>query len=153
MVDLSAEPTYLEAATSVDITNSPRLIQEDVSAASITETQEELEDASTAPTQTVHLRAKDSSDEIITKLKNKLTEASRVYSKDKETISWFVMQSVHDPRDFTIVERYEQESSQQYHLNNPYWKTFDPYVMPLLEGKMDLRRFEELDTSKDVVVE
>ncbi|KAG9000303.1 hypothetical protein FRB94_005565 [Tulasnella sp. JGI-2019a] len=53
MVDLSAEPTYLEAATSVDITNSPRLIQEDVSAASITETQEELEDASTAPTQTV----------------------------------------------------------------------------------------------------
>ncbi|KAG9029764.1 hypothetical protein FRB95_004916 [Tulasnella sp. JGI-2019a] len=102
---------------------------------------------------TVHLRAKDSSDEIITKLKNKLIEASRVYSKDKETISWFVMQSVHDPRDFTIVERYEQESSQQYHLNNPYWKTFDPYVMPLLEGKMDLRRFEELDTSKDVVVE
>ncbi|KAG8883139.1 hypothetical protein FRB98_003284 [Tulasnella sp. 332] len=101
----------------------------------------------------VHLRAKDSSDQTITKLKNKLIEASCVYSKDKETISWFVMQSVHDPRDFTIVERYEQESSQQYHLNNPYWKTFDPYVMPLLEGKMDLRRFEELDTSRDVSVE
>lgn len=43
--------------------------------------------------------------------------------------------------------------SQSYHLNNPYWKTFDPYVKPLLEGEMDLRRFEELDTSKDVVVE
>lgn len=55
------------------------------------------------------------------------------------------MQSVHDKQDFTIVERYERESSQEYHLNNPYWKTFDPYVIPLLEREMDLRRFEELD--------
>ncbi len=99
----------------------------------------------------VHMRAK--SDDVISKLKNKLIEASRVYSKDKETVSWLVMQSVHDPRNFTIVERYEQESSQKYHLENPYWKTFDPYVKPLLEGEMDLRRFEELDTSQDVVVE
>jgi hypothetical protein len=39
-------------------------------------------------------------------------------------------------------------------LENPYWKTFDPYVIPLIEdGKMDLRRFEELDTSQDVVVD
>ncbi|KAK5406876.1 hypothetical protein LTR06_008371 [Exophiala xenobiotica] len=104
-------------------------------------------------TLTVHLRAKSADPAIIQKLKNKLIEASRVYSKDKETISWFVMQSVHDPRDFTIVERYEHESSQKYHLENPYWKTFDPYVKPLLEGEMDLRRFEELDTSQDVVVE
>jgi hypothetical protein len=37
--------------------------------------------------------------------------------------------------------------SQTYHLNNPYWKTFDPYVNPLLEKPMDLRRLEELDTS------
>jgi quinol monooxygenase YgiN len=102
----------------------------------------------------VHLRAKSSDPEVVSKLKNKLTEASRVYSKDKETISWFVMQSVHDERDFTIVERYEKESSQKYHLENPYWKTFDPYVIPLIEdGKMDLRRFEELDTSQDVVVD
>jgi hypothetical protein len=43
--------------------------------------------------------------------------------------------------------------SQQYHLNNPYWKTFDPYVLPLLDGPMDLRRFEELDTSQDVKVD
>jgi hypothetical protein len=27
-----------------------------------------------------------------------------------------------------IVERYENEGSQKYHLENPYWKTFDPYV-------------------------
>jgi hypothetical protein len=35
--------------------------------------------------------------------------------------------------------------SQEYHLNNPYWKTFDPYVIPLLERDMDLRRLEELN--------
>lgn len=58
---------------------------------------------------TVHLRAKDDPT-AISKLKNKLIEASRVYSKDNETLSWFVMQSVHDPRDFTIVERYEKGS-------------------------------------------
>lgn len=34
--------------------------------------------------------------------------------------------------------------SQKYHLENPYWKTFDPYVIPLLEEPMDLRRLGEL---------
>ncbi|TQB73710.1 hypothetical protein MPDQ_005633 [Monascus purpureus] len=91
----------------------------------------------------VHLRAKPDQ-ESISKLHAKLLEASAVYSKDKETLSWFVMQSVHDPQDFTIVERYLNEGSQKYHLSNPYWKTFDPYVIPLLEKDMDLRRFEEL---------
>lgn len=41
----------------------------------------------------------------------------------------------------------------RYHLENPYWKTFDPYVIPLLEKDMDLRRYNELDTSKEVRVE
>ncbi|KAG8667519.1 hypothetical protein FPOAC1_012352 [Fusarium poae] len=99
----------------------------------------------------VHLYAKDD-EESLKKLTAKLIEASRVYSQDKETLSWHVMQSTSDKRAFTIVERYEQESSQKYHLENPYWKTFDPYVIPLLEKPMDLRRFEELDTSKDVEV-
>lgn len=58
---------------------------------------------------TVHLRA-NSDPSSVDKLKAKLIEASRVYSQDKETVSWFVMQSTSDPRDFTIVERYEQES-------------------------------------------
>ncbi|GLI79079.1 hypothetical protein PoHVEF18_007404 [Penicillium ochrochloron] len=96
----------------------------------------------------VHLRAKPDA-ESISKLHAKLLEASAIYSKDKETLSWFVMQSVHDKQDFTIVERYERESSQEYHLNNPYWKTFDPYVIPLLEREMDLRRFEELETERN----
>lgn len=39
--------------------------------------------------------------------------------------------------------------SQKYHLNNPYWQTFDNFVKPLLERPMDLRRLEEL-LPKDV---
>ncbi|KAJ7701860.1 hypothetical protein B0H17DRAFT_924183 [Mycena rosella] len=97
----------------------------------------------------VHLYAKEGKD-VEEKLRTKLAEASQVYSKDQETISWFVMQDHKDPRAWCIVERYEQESSQKYHLENPYWKTFDPYVVPLLEEPMDLRRFNELD-SKPVV--
>jgi len=121
-------------------------------------------------TLTVHLYANDDPDSI-PRIKAKLIEAARIYRKDKETIDWLVMQDVHDPKAFTIVERFENESvsvprplnyklwqwavalqSQKYHLENPYWKTFDPYVVPLLDKKMDLRRHEELDTSEDVVV-
>ena len=59
-------------------------------------------------TLTVHLYANDKP-ESIPRLKAKLIEASRIYSKDKETIEWLVMQDVHDPRAFTIVERFENE--------------------------------------------
>ncbi|TGO23271.1 hypothetical protein BPAE_0138g00240 [Botrytis paeoniae] len=102
-------------------------------------------------TLTVHLYANEHP-ESIPRIKAKLIEASRVYKQDKETVDWIVMQDVHDPRAFTIVERFEQESSQKYHLENPYWKTFDPYVVPLLAKPMDLRRHEELDISKEVEV-
>lgn len=128
-------------------------------------------------TLTVHLYANEHPDSI-PRIKAKLIEASRVYKQDKETVDWIVMQDVHDPRAFTIVERFEQESvctvhsnslhamlhsydtdqspsptqSQKYHLENPYWKTFDPYVVPLLGKPMDLRRHEELDISKEVEV-
>ena len=57
---------------------------------------------------TVHLYANDDPASV-GKLKAKLVEASRVYRRDRETLDWFVMQSVHDPRAFTIVERYENE--------------------------------------------
>ncbi|MCJ1411743.1 hypothetical protein MMC19_005835 [Ptychographa xylographoides] len=80
----------------------------------------------------------------IAKVKSKLIEAARIYRKDKETVGWAVMQDVHDPRKFSIVERFAQESSQQYHLSNPYWKTFDPYVVPLLVRPIEVLRHEEL---------
>lgn len=44
-------------------------------------------------------------------------------------------------------------TTSRYHLENPYWKTFDPYVIPLLEKDMDLRRYNELDTSIEVRVD
>lgn len=60
-------------------------------------------------TLTVHLYANDKPDSI-ERIKAKLVEAARVYRKDKETVDWFVMQDVHDPRAFTIVERFAEES-------------------------------------------
>ena len=33
-------------------------------------------------------------------------------------------------------------------MQNPYWKTFNPYVEPLLEKPMELRRFNELESEK-----
>ncbi|KAJ9111379.1 hypothetical protein QFC19_001147 [Naganishia cerealis] len=112
----------------------------------------------------VHLQSKP---DCVQKLKDKLVEAAAVYRKDRETLDWHVMQDPkvrcsmplkdytvsleadsdrlsQDETKFAIVERYEQESSQQYHLNNPYWKTFDPYVLPLLAKPMDLSRWEEM---------
>ncbi|EME45947.1 hypothetical protein DOTSEDRAFT_70076 [Dothistroma septosporum NZE10] len=105
-----------------------------------------------AYTLVVHLYAKDDQ-EAIKKLSAKLQEASQVYSNDKETLGWFVMQDTKDPRAFTIVERYANEGSQKYHLENPYWQTFDKYVIPLLDREMDLRRLNELDTREVVRVE
>lgn len=57
----------------------------------------------------VHMYAKEDA-ESIQKLSAKLAEASQVYSQDKETLSWFVMQDTSDPRKFCIVERYLKES-------------------------------------------
>ena len=60
-------------------------------------------------TLTVHLHCNEDPESIV-RLKAKLVEAARVYRKDKETADWLVMQDVHDPRSFTIVERFENES-------------------------------------------
>lgn len=60
-------------------------------------------------TLTVHLHCNDDP-ESIPRLKAKLIEASRNYRKDKETVDWIVMQDVHDPRSFSIVERFESEA-------------------------------------------
>ncbi len=39
---------------------------------------------------------------------------------------WLVHRDPKDPLKFAIVERFENEASQKYHLENPYWLTFDP---------------------------
>lgn len=60
----------------------------------------------------VHLHCNDKPDSV-PRLKAKLIEASRIYRKDKETTDWLVMQDVHDPRKFTIFERFETEAVSQ----------------------------------------
>lgn len=60
-------------------------------------------------TLTVHLYCNTNPDSI-PRLKAKLVEAARVYRQDRETVDWLVMQDVHDPRAFTIVERFETEA-------------------------------------------
>ncbi|GAA5894325.1 hypothetical protein JCM6882_007631 [Rhodosporidiobolus microsporus] len=74
-----------------------------------------------------HLAAKP---EHVDDLKAELANASKIYSKDKETIAFHVMQHAEDPTLFTLVERYEQESSQKYHLENPYWAEFKDKAGP-----------------------
>jgi len=96
----------------------------------------------------VHLYAKDDASSI-QKLHDKLIEASGVYIKDQETLSWFVMHDPKDPRAFTIIERYEKDTSIQYHRANPYYKTFGSYVAPLLARPMEGRGFIELEKSND----
>lgn len=63
------------------------------------------------------------------------------------------MQDVQDPQAFTIVERFASEESQKYHLENPYWKTFDPYIIPLLTKPIELHRHNEISTSKEVRID
>ncbi|CAO1615831.1 unnamed protein product [Jaminaea pallidilutea] len=75
---------------------------------------------------------------------DKLREAAAIYKKDRETIDWLVHQDVHDARKFAIVERFEHESSQRYHLENPYWATFNPAVEPWLAKPIEILRFNEL---------
>ncbi|GAA6035594.1 hypothetical protein JCM8097_004919 [Rhodosporidiobolus ruineniae] len=73
-----------------------------------------------------------------------LKESTEVYSKDIGTIHWLTMQDVHDPCKFTIVERFEQESSQEHHLANPFWATWNPKVEPWLVKPIEVLRHEEL---------
>jgi len=97
----------------------------------------------------VHLTVKE---EHTDKVKAKLIEASRVYVKDKGTIDWFVSQDANDPTKFAIVERYEQKSDVETHVNNPYFKDFGAYVKPLLSKPLELHHLDEMDTSKEVEV-
>ncbi|KAI8836038.1 hypothetical protein BJ741DRAFT_606607 [Chytriomyces cf. hyalinus JEL632] len=92
----------------------------------------------------VHLYAKDDAAAIAT-LNNLLLEASQVYIKDAGTLNWYIMQDSKDKRAFTIVERYEQESSLQIHAANPFYKHFGATAGPLLDKPLEIRRFNEID--------
>ncbi|KAK0274295.1 hypothetical protein LTR91_020168 [Friedmanniomyces endolithicus] len=103
-----------------------------------------------------HLYAKDDP-EAIKKLTAKLQEASQTYTKDKETLNWslhFQISSRGSVR-HTLPPRtgnFQTGADFPSHLRR-YWQTFDKYVIPLLDKPMDLRRYNELDTSTEVKVE
>ncbi|GAA5852180.1 hypothetical protein JCM8547_006691 [Rhodosporidiobolus lusitaniae] len=88
-----------------------------------------------------HLLAKP---EHVEDLKAELIKARSIYEKDEGTLDWHVMQDFHDPLKFSIVERFEKEESQEVHLSNPYWKSFDPTVIPWLQKPIELLRHNEL---------
>ncbi|PNS21584.1 hypothetical protein CAC42_943 [Sphaceloma murrayae] len=90
----------------------------------------------------VHVTAVD--DAAVQKLHAKLIEAALVYNRDKGTIDWFVMQEEGNPKNFTVVERYESKDATKIHLENPYWSRFNDYFGPLIVQPMDLRRYDEL---------
>jgi len=66
-------------------------------------------------------------------MKAVLLEASQTYVKDEGTLNWFVMQDTKDPTAWSIVERYEEESSLKPHTENPYFKKFMEDIGPLVD--------------------
>ncbi|EPQ29849.1 uncharacterized protein PFL1_02522 [Pseudozyma flocculosa PF-1] len=73
-----------------------------------------------------------------------LRKAAEIYKKTPETIDWLVHQSESDDKKFAIVERFETEASQEYHLAEPFWATFNPTVEPWLAKPIEILRFNEL---------
>ncbi|WVW79513.1 hypothetical protein I302_101482 [Kwoniella bestiolae CBS 10118] len=58
--------------------------------------------------------------ESIEAVKKRLSEAAKIYEKDPETLEWSLRQDVSNPQRFTIIERYERESSlTEIHKKNP----------------------------------
>ncbi|KAF8211821.1 hypothetical protein K438DRAFT_1568486 [Mycena galopus ATCC 62051] len=82
-------------------------------------------------------------------MRAELIKASQIYTKDKGTIDWFVMQDQKDPTAWSIVERYESESDVKTHTANPHFKLFPKLIGPLLDRKRptQLLHHHELDTT------
>lgn len=56
-----------------------------------------------------------------------------------------VAQDTKNPLLFSIVERFERVESQEVeHIQNPYWKTFNPAVEPWLAKPIDIKFVNEL---------
>ncbi|KAJ7505526.1 hypothetical protein B0H11DRAFT_1979154 [Mycena galericulata] len=63
------------------------------------------------------------------------------------------MQDHKDPRAWSIVERYEQESDLATHRANPFYAVFAGYASEFLDKPPEIRFFNELDTSKPAKTE
>lgn len=67
-------------------------------------------------------------EDCVDKMVKKLKESSEIYRKDEGTIDWIVSQDVNDPKKFGIVERFESKYHTRFHLENPYWASWNPEV-------------------------
>ncbi|KAJ6549577.1 hypothetical protein DFH09DRAFT_1039375 [Mycena vulgaris] len=97
----------------------------------------------------IHLYTKEGKD-VEEKMRHKLAEASRVYSKDQGTLSVFVMQDQKNSRAWCLVERFDDEKSyESFHVPNPYTPTLGADIAPWLDTDkpMEIHRFDEIDTS------
>ncbi|EGZ29952.1 hypothetical protein PHYSODRAFT_323400 [Phytophthora sojae] len=62
-------------------------------------------------------------------------------------LGWHSMQNTSDPRKWTIVERYDQESSVAKHREHADYKTLADALVALLEKgqeSLDVHQFQEL---------
>ncbi|KAF4141104.1 ABM domain-containing protein [Phytophthora infestans] len=82
----------------------------------------------------VSLYAKDGVED---QLRAKLAEAAHHNAKDPSVLGWHPMQSASDPRKWTIVERYDQESNAAKRRDNADMKAFAETLFVLLESGKD----------------
>lgn len=85
-----------------------------------------------------------------------VNESSQKYVSTLPTLPYLTHPSIHTSTPSPLPTNPQINQSippiHRYHLENPYWQTFDPYVKPLLAEEMDLRRYNELDLSQEVKV-
>ncbi|OWZ15854.1 hypothetical protein PHMEG_00010445 [Phytophthora megakarya] len=93
----------------------------------------------------VNLHAKDGVEEQV---RAKLAEGAKTFAnKDEGVLAWYPLQSTTDSRKWTIVERYDDESSVSKHREHPDYKTFAGALLALLENgqeSLDVHQFKEL---------
>ncbi|KAG1711589.1 hypothetical protein DVH05_008838 [Phytophthora capsici] len=90
------------------------------------------------------LHAKDGVED---QLRAKLAEAAQTYSKDASVLGYYPMQNTSDSRKWTIVQRYDAESSVAKHREHPEYKELAGALVPLLEGGQEgisVHQFNEL---------
>ncbi|POM75233.1 Putative antibiotic biosynthesis monooxygenase protein [Phytophthora palmivora] len=93
----------------------------------------------------VNLYAKDGVEEQV---RAKLAEGAKIFSNKEEGVqAWYPLQSTTDSRKWSIVERYDDESSVAKHREHPEYKAFAGALLALLENgqeSLDAHQFKEL---------
>ncbi|KAF4029339.1 putative antibiotic biosynthesis monooxygenase protein [Phytophthora infestans] len=82
----------------------------------------------------VSLYAKDAVED---QLRAKLVEYAQHNVKDSSVLGWHPMQSASDPRKWTIVERYDQESNAAKRRGNADIRAFAEALFVVLESGKD----------------